>query len=89
VKYLTLGRKYIPNLSKELDCRIAIKLKTRLVSFIIYIFDKDIVGMHALINVHEYHCIAIRMRCWLMDVYPLFSNGVLTVYTRRSRALCT
>ena len=27
----------------------------------------DTVGMHALINVHEYHCIAIRMRCWLMD----------------------
>jgi hypothetical protein len=26
-----------------------------------------IVGIHALINVHEYHCIAIRMRCWLMD----------------------
>ena len=23
--------------------------------------------MHALINVHEYHCIAIRMRCWLVD----------------------
>ena len=26
-----------------------------------------IVGIHASINVHEYHCIAIRMRCWLMD----------------------
>ena len=26
------------------------------------------VGIHALINVHEYHCIAIRVRCWLMDV---------------------
>jgi hypothetical protein len=26
-----------------------------------------IVGTHALINGHEYHCIAIRMRCWLMD----------------------
>jgi hypothetical protein len=26
------------------------------------------VGIHALINVHEYHCIAIRMRCWLVDV---------------------
>jgi hypothetical protein len=26
-----------------------------------------LVGIHALINVHEYHCIAIRMRCWLMD----------------------
>ena len=25
------------------------------------------VGIHALINVHEHHCIAIRMRCWLMD----------------------
>jgi ABC-type sulfate/molybdate transport systems ATPase subunit len=26
------------------------------------------VGIHALINVHEYHCIAIRIRCWLVDV---------------------
>jgi hypothetical protein len=25
------------------------------------------VGIHALINVHEYHCIAIRMRYWLVD----------------------
>jgi hypothetical protein len=25
------------------------------------------VGIHALINVHEYHCVAIRMRCWLVD----------------------
>ena len=28
---------------------------------------KVIVDIHALINVHEYHCIAIRMRCWLLD----------------------
>ena len=26
------------------------------------------VGIHASINVHEYHCIAIRMRCRLVDV---------------------
>jgi hypothetical protein len=33
-----------------------------------YINTKNLnVGIHALINVHEYHCIAIRMRCWLMD----------------------
>jgi hypothetical protein len=25
------------------------------------------VGIHALTNGHEYHCVAIRMRCWLMD----------------------
>ena len=25
--------------------------------------------IHALINVHEYHCIVIRMRCWLLDDY--------------------
>jgi hypothetical protein len=29
--------------------------------------SKVIVGIHALINVHEYHSIAIRMRCWLVD----------------------
>jgi hypothetical protein len=41
------------------------------------------VGIHALINVHEYHCIAIRMRCWLVDVFfLLFSAAVLTVYAR-------
>ena len=27
----------------------------------------DAVGIHASINVHEYHCIAIRMRCRLVD----------------------
>ena len=31
------------------------------------------VGIHALINVHEYNCIAIRMRCWLVDVFFLYS----------------
>ena len=35
--------------------------------------SKVIVGIHALINVHEYHCIAIRMRCWLVDVFFLYS----------------
>jgi hypothetical protein len=32
-----------------------------------YTVNTAAVGIHALINVHEYHCIAIRMRCWLMD----------------------
>ena len=37
-------------------------------------FRRDIVvGIHALINVHEYHCIAIRMRCWLVDVLFFYS----------------
>ena len=37
--------------------------------------------MHALINVHEYHCIAILLRCWLVDVLiASYSNVVLTVY---------
>ena len=31
------------------------------------------VGIHASINVHEYHCIAIRMRCWLVDVFFFYS----------------
>ena len=38
------------------------------------------VGIHALINVHEYHCIVIRMRCWLLDDYCLLisrSKGLL------------
>ena len=34
---------------------------------------KIFVGIHALINVHEYHCIAIRMRCWLVDVLFFYS----------------
>jgi hypothetical protein len=29
--------------------------------------SKVLVGIHALTNGHEYHCVAIRMRCWLMD----------------------
>jgi hypothetical protein len=36
------------------------------------------VGIHALINGHEYHCVAIRMRCWLMDACFVFSAAVLT-----------
>ena len=34
------------------------------------------VGIHALINVHEYHCIVIRMRCWLLDDYCYCLEGV-------------
>jgi hypothetical protein len=48
------------------------------------------VGIHALINVHEYHCIAIRMRCRLMDACFLFSAAVLATYmlgSHSSRAL--
>jgi hypothetical protein len=37
----------------------------------IIIGGKLVVGIHALINVHEYHCIAIRMRCWLVDALIL------------------
>jgi hypothetical protein len=32
-----------------------------------FVCDDVTVGIHALINGHEYHCVAIRMRCWLMD----------------------
>ena len=36
------------------------------------------VGIYALINVHEYYCIVIRMRCWLVDDYLLSkSKGLL------------
>jgi hypothetical protein len=48
------------------------------------------VGIHALINVHEYHCIAIRMRCRLMDACFLFSAAVSATYmlgSHSSRAL--
>ena len=31
------------------------------------------VGIHASINVHEYHYIAICMCCWLVDVFFLYS----------------
>ena len=47
--------------------------------------------MHALINIHEYHCIVIHIRCWLMDNW-FFSNAVLIVHirvSRKSRASCT
>ena len=47
-----------------------------------------IIGIYALINVHKYHCIVIRMRCWLMDDY-FFSNTVLIVHIRVSRKLRT
>ena len=41
------------------------------------------VGIHALINVHEYHCIAIRMRCWLMDACsPILCCSVGNIYDR-------
>jgi hypothetical protein len=33
-----------------------------------YSIELQIVGMHALINGHKYHCIAIRIRCWFVDV---------------------
>ena len=41
------------------------------------------VGIHALINVHEYYCIAIRMRCWLMDACsPILCCSVGNIYAR-------
>jgi hypothetical protein len=40
-------------------------------------YDNQTVGIHALINGHEYHCVAIRMRCWLMDVLILRSGSGL------------
>ena len=33
----------------------------------LFFLTKGTVGMHALINMHEYHYIIIHMRCWLMD----------------------
>ena len=41
------------------------------------------VGIHALINVHEYHCIAIRMRCWLVDdCFSILCCSVGNIYAR-------
>jgi hypothetical protein len=42
------------------------------------------VGIHALINVHEYHCIAIRMRCRLMDAcFCILCCSVDSIYAVR------
>jgi hypothetical protein len=44
-----------------------------LCSILLFLLLMLSVGIHALINVHEYHCIAIRMRCWLMDALFFYS----------------
>ena len=47
------------------------------------------VGIHALINMHEYYCIVIRIRCQLLDnSYYSFSNTVSVIHTRLAQITC-
>ena len=58
-------------------------------NFTIKSYNMTSVGIHALINMHEYHCIAIRMRCWLLDDSCCsFSSTVSVIHTRLAQITC-
>ena len=45
--------------------------------------------MHALINMYKYHCIAIRMRCQLLNnSYFSFSSTASVIHTRLAQITC-
>jgi hypothetical protein len=53
-----------PNISSLLSLEIVVNAL-----YLDFSINNNIVGIHALINGHEYHCVVIRMRCWLMDAF--------------------